>query len=74
VGELGRRFARPVERARWFEQETDADLDVLVAAFLAFDRSGSEAIPGPASVSPIKKGRNTATSLSEFLPEGDNNG
>jgi serine/threonine protein kinase len=31
-----------VERASWFENESEADLDVLVAAYLAFDRGPGE--------------------------------
>jgi serine/threonine protein kinase len=72
AGELGEKLRQAVvERASWFEEETGADLDVLVAAFLAFDRGNSEASPVAAGW--CRDQRNTA-SLSEFLPEGDANG
>jgi hypothetical protein len=48
----------------WFENETEADLDVLVAAYLAFDKGGSEGTPGGGGLS---RERGSATSLSEFL-------
>jgi serine/threonine protein kinase len=50
AAELGEKLREAVvERAKWFEDEAEADLDVLVAAFLAFDRRASEGSPGPGS-------------------------
>lgn len=47
AGELGENLRQAVvERASWFEGENEADLDVLVAAFLAFDKRGPGEIPG----------------------------
>jgi len=53
-----------VERARSFENETETNLDTLVAAFLAFDKGGPEQVPGEGT--PRRDGENI-TSLSEFL-------
>ncbi len=48
AAELGEELRQAVvERAKWFEHEGEADLDVLVAAFLAFDKGGSEEPRGP---------------------------
>ncbi len=53
-----------VERASFFDNESEADLDVLVAAFLAFDKGESPKgiAPGPSS-----RTRESITSLSELL-------
>ena len=65
AGELGEKLRQAVvERASWFENETEADLDVLVAAYLAFDQGGSEEIPGGGGLS---RDPGNATSLSELL-------
>jgi serine/threonine protein kinase len=48
AGELEEKLREAVvERASWFENETEADLDVLVAAYLAFDKRDSGQIRGP---------------------------
>jgi hypothetical protein len=65
AGELGEKLRQAVvERASWFENETEADLDVLVAAYLAFDQGGSEQTPGGGGLS---RDPGNATSLSELL-------
>jgi len=65
AGELGEKLRQAVvERASWFENETEADLDVLVAAYLAFDKGSSEEITGGGGLS---RDPGKATSLSELL-------
>jgi hypothetical protein len=56
-----------VERARFFEDETETNLDTLVAAFLAFDK-GDVGGPGeaPGAGAP-RRDQEKITSLSEFL-------
>lgn len=65
AGELSEKLRQAVvERARWFEGETETNLDVLVGAYLAFDKGGSEGTPGGGGLS---RDPGNATSLSEFL-------
>jgi serine/threonine protein kinase len=65
AGELSEKVREAVvERASYFDNESEADLDVLVAAFLAFDkgespRGDTEGLSG--------RTREIKTSLSEFL-------
>jgi serine/threonine protein kinase len=62
AGELGEKLREAVvERARWFENETETNLDLLVGAFLAFDKGGVREIPGP------RRDHENLTSLSDFL-------
>jgi len=53
-----------VERARSFENETETNLDTLVAAFLAFDKGAPEASPEPTAP---RRDPESIQSLSEFL-------
>jgi hypothetical protein len=56
-----------VERARFFENETETNLDTLVAAFLAFDK-GEVGGPGEAArAGAARPDQEKITSLSEFL-------
>jgi serine/threonine protein kinase len=65
AGELSEKLRQAVvERARWFEDETETNLDVLVGAYLAFDKGGAEGTPGGGGLS---RDPGNATSLSEFL-------
>ena len=62
AGELGEKLREAVvERARWFENETETNLDMLVGAFLAFDKGGVREISGP------RQDHENVTSLSDFL-------
>jgi predicted Ser/Thr protein kinase len=53
-----------VERARSFENETETNLDILVAAFLAFDKGGPDEARGAETP---RRDQENITSLSEFL-------
>jgi serine/threonine protein kinase len=65
AGELGEQVRLAVvERASWLDNESEADLDVLVAAFLAFDKGDSGKSSGPRASS---RTRESITSLSELL-------
>ncbi len=65
AGELGEQVRLAVvERASWLDNESEADLDVLVAAFLAFDKGDSGGSSGPR---PSSRTRESITSLSELL-------
>ena len=64
AGELGEKLREAVvERARWFEHETETNLDILVGAFLAFDKGDAKEISGPGP----RPAEESLTSLSDFL-------
>jgi serine/threonine protein kinase len=65
AGELGEKVREAVvERASFFDSESEADLDVLVAAFLAFDKGDS---PRGNTQGLSGRTRDSITSLSELL-------
>jgi serine/threonine protein kinase len=65
AGELEEKLREAVvERARSFENETETNLDTLVAAFLAFDRGGSEASTRPGT---LRRDPDNIASLSDLL-------
>lgn len=65
AGDLGEKVREAVvERASWFEHETETNLDTLVGAFLAFDKGDSKGIPGPGAP---RRDQEHITSLSDFL-------